>query len=450
VVGAALLVVGLVLIRGTTPYPGLWALLPVLATMALITAGHTWGGEVAPNRISSTLNTPPAQWLGRVSYSWYLWHWPAIILAGAAFDSTNVGLQAVAALWALGMAWLAYHYFETPVRFLPVLAQSNARTYAFGAAVTGVVLLVAFAVTPSTPTVPDAQAQLHATSVAALEGPANASLQEQVAREVSLYQQRAAGDCPTRGALTDADGDRYCVGGDLAGTTSIMLLGDSHAGQWRAEVEQLAKADHLKLLIRQHDGCPPFPVNVTDPSNSSARTKVCQVGAAGDLRAVAALKPEAVIVATWNGYMGNILDASGHRVPADEQAQLWQKGVLALFRSIRSAGAKIGFIYDEPTLPIDASKCIAGHNAVAPCVQTRAAALALTQPVLDAEHQAVEQTGHLATLDMPSKVCTATSCPLMVGHTLVYVDTHHLTAAFALSQLRSVKALLEQTLAEPR
>ena len=111
VAGLGLLVVALVLIRATTPYPGLWALLPVLATAAVITAGHTWEGEVAPNPVSSALSTSPAQWLGRVSYSWYLWHWPAIVIVGAAFGSTNVGLESVAAVWALGVAWLAYHYY---------------------------------------------------------------------------------------------------------------------------------------------------------------------------------------------------------------------------------------------------------------------------------------------------------------------------------------------------
>ncbi len=165
---------------------------------------------------------------------------------------------------------------------------------------------------------------------------------------------------------------------------------------------------------------------------------------------VKALKPEAVIVATWNGYMGNILNASDQRIPADEQAQLWKQGVLTLLSSIRSAGSKIGFVYDEPTLAIDASKCIASNNAVAPCVPTRAAAFKLTQPVLDAEHQAVGQMGHVATLDVPKLVCGPTTCPLMVGRTLVYVDTHHLTDAYALSQLPAIRKLLEQTLAEPR
>ncbi len=49
------------LIRSTTPYPGLWALIPVVATVALITAGHTWEGEVAPNPVSVALTVEPTQ-----------------------------------------------------------------------------------------------------------------------------------------------------------------------------------------------------------------------------------------------------------------------------------------------------------------------------------------------------------------------------------------------------
>ncbi len=446
--GAVLLLVGLVTIRSDTPYPGLWALLPVGATMALITAGHTWGGDVRANAVSGVLSTRPAQWLGRVSYSWYLWHWPAIVMVSAAFASTNVGLAVAAAIWALGMAWLAYHYYETPIRFLPALADSNARTYAFGATLTVVVLFFTFAVRPATPRVPDASAQAKASSVSQLEAPPGSSLQEQVAFAVNLYRQRVQTTCPKQAAIQDADGDKYCVGGDPSATGAILLLGDSHAGQWLPEVDEVARAEHLKLLVRLHDGCPPIPVHVASGTGDASTAVTCLRATAGDLRMIATLKPQIVMVATWNGYLGRILDAGNRKVPLTQQVEIWAQGMTTVFQAAHRAGAKLGYVYDEPTLPIDASKCIALHNAVAPCVQSRSVAMARTQPLIDVEHQVVAETGHVATLDMSALVCNSATCPLLQGRTLVYVDTHHLTDAFAYLHLSDIRRLVDQARAE--
>jgi peptidoglycan/LPS O-acetylase OafA/YrhL len=440
--GLVVLVVGLVLIRGTTPYPGLWALLPVVATMALITAGHTWEGEVAANPISAGLTNGSAQWLGRVSYSWYLWHWPAIVLAAAAFNSNNLGLESVAALWALGVAWLAYHYYETPIRFQPILTRSNTRTFVFGAVVTALVLAVAFAVTPSTPTVPAASGG--ARTVANLQAPPGSSLQQQINVAISLYRTRESVPCPYLTQAESPDGDKYCVGGDAASSKTLMLIGDSHMGQWAPVFEQLATAQHLRLVLREHDGCPPFELNVTDPVKKQRKTAICHIEAAGDLRLLKVIHPAYVLVANWNGYLGNVLGASAQPVPLDQQIKIWQQATGTFFKAVEASGAKAGYIYDEPTLPVDASKCMASVNAVAPCVPTRAQALAKSEPLLQAERRAIDQVGHVSTLDMTDVVCGPHVCPLQVGNTLVYVDTHHLTDAFVATHEPSAADLLSQ------
>ncbi len=443
--GLVVLLVGLVLIRGTTPYPGLWALLPVVATMALITAGHTWGGEVAANPINAGLTNGSAQWLGRVSYSWYLWHWPAIVIAAAAFNSNNVGLESAAALWALGVAWLAYHYYETPIRFQPLLTQSNTRTFVFAAVITAAVLAVTFMVTPNNPTVPAAAGAPR--TAANLEAPVGSSIQEQVAVAVNLYRSRASTECPIAGAIASPDGDKYCVGGDLTSSNTLMLIGDSHIGQWRPVFDQLAKAHHLRLVLREHDGCPPFEVNVTDPVKKQAKTVICQRQEAGDLRLLKVIRPNYVIVANWNGYLGYVLGPSAEPIPSDQQVKLWQQATGAFFQAVESSGAKVGYIYDEPTLPMDASKCIAAANQVASCVPTRTAALAKSEPLLDAERRALDQVGHVTTVDMTDVVCGPSVCPLQVGNTLVYVDTHHLTDAFVAAKASVVSGLLSRVMA---
>ena len=99
-----------------TPYPGPNAVWPVAGVGLLILAGQM----VDPSRatvIMRTLGTRPMRWVGRLSYSWYLWHWPFIILAVLAIGNDSVTVRTGAALVSLGVAYIAYRLVENRLRF---------------------------------------------------------------------------------------------------------------------------------------------------------------------------------------------------------------------------------------------------------------------------------------------------------------------------------------------
>ena len=136
--GLAVLLAAAVVLDGTVPYPGALALIPTLAALAMIAAGMTRGG---PGRL---LTTRPLRFLGRISYSLYLWHWPILVLPVIAFEeqvppAVTAGLVAL----AVGVAWSSWRYVEQP--FQPghgPLARSSGRTVvAAGLAVALVVAL---------------------------------------------------------------------------------------------------------------------------------------------------------------------------------------------------------------------------------------------------------------------------------------------------------------------
>ena len=89
---------------------------------------------------------------GRVSYSWYLWHWPVLVLAPTAVGHP-LGLtgRLAAVLVSAGLAVLTVRYIENPVRFAPSLRRSAARSLALGAAATAVAVIVGVALTIFTP-----------------------------------------------------------------------------------------------------------------------------------------------------------------------------------------------------------------------------------------------------------------------------------------------------------
>jgi peptidoglycan/LPS O-acetylase OafA/YrhL len=134
--GLAGLVIAADLITVTTPYPGYAAALPVLS-VALIIAGGTvippWGAEVL-------LGSAPFRWIGRWSYSWYLWHLAIIVIAAEyaheLYGSLSVELRLFLSILALIVAALSYFLVENPIRHSDRIARSP------GAVVVGAGLLV--------------------------------------------------------------------------------------------------------------------------------------------------------------------------------------------------------------------------------------------------------------------------------------------------------------------
>ncbi len=87
--------------------------LAVVGTCAVLLAGSASRGPV-----TRLLGTAPAVWVGNLSYSWYLWHWPLIVFARALWPGAT-GVALAAAAVSLAPAWLSYRYLENPIRFSP-------------------------------------------------------------------------------------------------------------------------------------------------------------------------------------------------------------------------------------------------------------------------------------------------------------------------------------------
>jgi peptidoglycan/LPS O-acetylase OafA/YrhL len=102
---------------GETPFPGWQAAMPVLGTAAVIAAqpptepGQRW---LSPGPL---LALPPVQWLGDISYSVYLWHWPLIVLVPDATGHALTWPERGGILAAtLLLAWLTKLYVEDRFR----------------------------------------------------------------------------------------------------------------------------------------------------------------------------------------------------------------------------------------------------------------------------------------------------------------------------------------------
>jgi len=138
---AALLTwVGLIGIIASVPllslrlaYPGYAAALPVVSTVLIIAGGCA----VPPWGVEMVLRLLPFRWIGRWSYSWYLWHWPILLIAAAhahtSVASSSITKNAALAFTALPLAAASYFLVENPIRHSKRLVKNPRATIVGGA-----------------------------------------------------------------------------------------------------------------------------------------------------------------------------------------------------------------------------------------------------------------------------------------------------------------------------
>ncbi|BBC73135.1 acyltransferase [Altererythrobacter sp. B11] len=237
---------GLVVIAGsfllfteTAPVPGLVALPLVLGSALVIHAGAS-----SPVIAGCGLSLTPLVFVGRISYSLYLAHWPIVVLVRANLGPERAPLGLAAMLAAsLVAAWLLYRFVECPARRLSI-ARYRQQIFTFGAGSTALVAVLA---------------------VVLLSSGVHADKKEQSASRLIAYldydaQTRfRAGSCLIN-AEADKEDDDFdafrCVPPPMPGHEQVLLIGDSYAAQYY----QALHANFPKLQIAQvtATGCRPL------------------------------------------------------------------------------------------------------------------------------------------------------------------------------------------------
>ena len=298
VAGLALIAIANLTLSASTLYPGLYALLPVGGTILVIIAGD--GAATGTNPLSSALSIRPAQWLGRVSYSWYLWHWPLILLAIAWLDRDSRRVTITAALASLGIAAIAHHWFENPLRFSPLLTRSKPRTYAFAAALTTIALLATIGVTGY------GDHKIQQTEIAVGDGTSTGANAEQGAGTrtnakelVAVRASRRIFNCPR--PSTSETGIDYCEAGNADSPTTVFLMGDSHTFHWVPAFIQAADELGLRLVVRWRSACPSTNVPVVPPRGNN--TPDCIKFQDDTDALLAEFDPQLVVLSNTSGYV---------------------------------------------------------------------------------------------------------------------------------------------------
>ncbi|MBU9762352.1 acyltransferase [Mycobacterium sp. TNTM28] len=435
--GLVLVVVTCTQLGAATPYPGSAALLPVLGTALVIGAGCA----IPDLGVGRLLSKPMLRGIGRVSYSWYLWHWPVLLLAPALFGH-GLGLSGRLAmvLISLGLAILTLHLVENPARFAAALRGSSWRSLAMGATATGIAVCAGLALLAVRP-VPTGSGPA-AVPVVAVETPGPRSAEPTLTPEQRVQAAvAAAADLHAVPANLSPPLDNItkpeafvngcvlswqdiavpdCVSGAAAGPTTVALIGDSHAGMWHPALDLAAQQKGWRLETFAKVTCPLMKLPILSPYLDREFTE-CKQWRAEVLSRIAQERPHLIVVDMVRRYGADFGFVSYD--PA------WVDGLRQLVSQLRGTGARVLVLGPVPDPHTTVPTCLSAHmDDATACAPERSTAM--NDKGIAAEMAAVRAGGgQYARLDQ--YFCTDRRCPVIVGNTLVFRDDNHITAEYS-------------------
>jgi peptidoglycan/LPS O-acetylase OafA/YrhL len=419
--GLAVITAGVVVIGNDTPYPGVAAIFPVVGTALVIMGGSqhaTW-----PSR---ALATRFPRWVGRISYSLYLWHWPLIVLVPIAvgIDSVafNLGLVVVAA----GIAWASTELYEAPIRSGRRLRMPSRASVV--TAVSASVLVAAGAVAAGVvsegpkggPGDPDVVPGSLGIAGPVRSGPVPEDLTPPLSGAYWDLPDGYDDDCHLEFREVDAPA---CVYGPEDAPTTVLLLGDSHAQQWLPTLQVLAEERDWRLRAITKSACPMIDATVWNQALKRGYRE-CDEWRETALELIEAEAPALVFVASATTY--EIIDEAGQRLAEGEEEALLP--ALTRYLAEMTARAPVVVLADTPRVGYDPAECLATSDVVADCDVDR-------ERMVDGTYADVEEAAVAASgadlISATDWLCFEDDCPLVRGSVLVYRDQHHMTATFA-------------------
>ena len=424
--GLAAVVASAFAYNGRTPYPGSAAALPVVGAAVVIACGcATVGGA------GRLLGLRPLQFGGRMSYSWYLWHWPMLVIAPMVLHHALTWPQRlVVVVLSLAAAVITFRLIENPARSLKM---PNLQWFASGAALSGSAVAAAVLVIALVPPLAGSgrNARILQVSTAAsrsvalqMEAAVNAGLKTTAApANLTPEPAKAHGDLPPSsfdGCHADYPVIKQgpCVFGDPQGKYTVVLFGDSHMQQWQPAFVAAGVRDHWRVVNWTKSACTPAQMTLYNDQIRRVYTE-CDVWRTLTLRRIALLHPTVVVLTGLDS------EAPAGWSPASVAAAM-----ATTVRTLqKTTTAKIVYLEDTPYPLTNMAFCVAGHlNDVRACNFPLARAY-----VYPARHEAIDATMRSlgVTLVNPAPwICPQGACPAVVGNLLVYRDESHLSPQF--------------------
>jgi peptidoglycan/LPS O-acetylase OafA/YrhL len=416
--GLTAIAAGVAFVPTATPVPGFAALLPCGGAAAIILAGAA-GRTFATNLLSAA----PVVFLGKISYSLYLWHWPVLIFAraGIARDPAPFESASLIAV-SLVMSVLSWRYVEQPFRRRAILP---ARKPLFAAACASILAVscVGFAIVAFKGLPRRFDAATQALLAVGGEGP--------------------PAFCGPSGPMQSEDSPP-CVLGARRERYDFLLWGDSHADTLAPVLSIAASEAGRTGLFAGHDICPPLL------SVWSATYSGCADMQARNDRILALIRKydvkTVILSARWAVYaQGNFVkleedlkiflnDADSREVSFAENGLVFSRALLRTVQTLRNEGRRVVIAgpWPEPGLRVPETLARARVFGASPEVgPTREEFFARQRVVFEAFERARRDWGAEIVLTH-EELCAGERCKVALDGDPLYWDDDHLSRLGAL------------------
>jgi peptidoglycan/LPS O-acetylase OafA/YrhL len=432
--GLAAVIASAFVLSGSMPFPGTLALLPVLGATALI-AGGSAEARYGPSRLTSIRFMV---FIGGISYSLYLWHYPIFNLY-TTWRGKAPGLVTGPVLLAIAvlLAWLTKIFVEDKVRLAPAIARHKWRSLAVAlAAIVPVTLSASYIASepgPWTGALGPKYVGAAALAGNAAKVPAEPILPPPNALSQSLYR--------TAGCLVDipVSTPHECVFGDTTNPVlTVALVGDSSAGQWFDALNAIAKQRHWKLVTELHSSCP-WSSTLMLNSNGIGDFTACQQWGQSVLHdLITTIRPDVVITSDYPN-----MSTPDHPVRESPAAMAAiGAGMANYWTQLENAGISVTPIRESPDLVEDVPTCVEQHpRDLAKCDVPVSKAVLADSPITNA---AKLMNGKVSVVNANPLICAPKLCAPVVGNVLVFSDRHHLTWQYSQTTAPFLEPLLLQ------
>ena len=410
VAGLLCIAVSLALIKKSSLYPGLWALIPTIGT-ALILIGCSCRNQ---NPVSSFLQLQPMQKLGDLSYSWYLWHWPIIVLGSLVLYDESTFTKIILAVISLIPAFVSLHFVETPIRNKNYTLKNKSQWLGYS-----VCLMVGLFMA--------SKLWAHQTTVWQ-------SSDDQVAIQESLRDlpQIYSMGCDQWYHSADV---KVCAFGNEQAEQKVVLLGDSIGAQWFQTLVSDYANDESRLLVVTKSACP----MVDEPYYYARIGRMyteCETWRNSALNWLAELKPDMVFLGSSN---------------AEFSEDQWVSGSTRVLEKFAPTTGHVFVLRATPKLDFNGLICLSRRswqqkffagtgNCTSDVVNQYA------DNVYAWLQKAVSKFDNVQVIDMNDFVCPDGACNAEQNGLAVFRDKQHLTNRFVSTLNGKMKTLVSEYL----
>lgn len=378
-------------------FPGYLAVIPTLGTALVILACN----QSRDSWVTRTLSLKPLRWIGDISYSLYLWHWPFLVMLYT-FVKDPSPLETVAVCaGAIVAAGASYHLVENPIRRI---RWSNLGRLGLAAGLSAVALVVLIVIRFD---VTRASLTPEQAVFAAVKDDTHAYLTD-LGCYVNFFDVEPT-DC-TLGA------------GEPSSRAKIAVFGDSHAAHWISGLHDLSAQESVSVIPVVKSACPSLELIPFDPNLGRPYIE-CKTWRDSAVESIRLRAPDVVILSNSEAYFG-AQAGSGERIKPD---------VVLTAIVEKLPGHKIAIIRDIPRPRFDVPVCharIAHHgNSLERLGCTYEFKDALSDQIHLAAEKIASQYQNVEYFDYSDLFCpTLEICETRVDEHFLYFDSNHMTA----------------------